>query len=101
MKNTIRSARGEIVNFDLLTIKEQIASTEPSITIRAREDFIDSRSRRKAKKLTDEVIQSAIDASKVKREIEVDASIVVTEDAGVLIDEVKTTEPTIKQKAKG
>lgn len=45
-----RSARGEIVDFDLLKIKQQIASAPPSTDVTRRKDFIENRLRRRTKK---------------------------------------------------
>lgn len=44
------SARGERVDFDLLKIKEQIASAPKATVVRAREDFIDQKFKRRSKK---------------------------------------------------
>lgn len=54
----VKSAKGEIVDFDLLKIKEQIASAPKTTNVQAREDFIDRKFRRRLKKLTDEVIDT-------------------------------------------
>jgi len=50
MVRKTRSAKGVEVNFDLMKIKEQIASQPPSIDVRKRQDFIESRLRRRPKK---------------------------------------------------
>lgn len=47
----IKSARGETVDFDLLKIKEAIASNPPTTEVKARQDFIDKRLRRRIKKV--------------------------------------------------
>lgn len=44
-----RSAKGEIVDFDVLKIKEQMANAPPSVDVRARQDFIDRRLKRRLK----------------------------------------------------
>ncbi len=57
----VRSARGAIVDFDLLKIKEQIASAPKPVTVEARENFIDNKFKRKMKKQTREAIDMAHD----------------------------------------
>lgn len=50
MTQKVRSARGEMVDFDLLRIKEQIAARPTTNDVRARQDFIESKIRRRLKK---------------------------------------------------
>ena len=62
MAKRIRSAKGEIVDFDLLTIKQQIAGNpnkqpakmteEPPMQIKRPENFIDKKTKRKIAKTT-------------------------------------------------
>lgn len=61
MAKRIRSARGELVDFDVLSIKQQIASTNenkskeevPVVNIQRQQNFIDKKIKRKiAKTLT-------------------------------------------------
>lgn len=47
----VRSAKGQMVDFDLLKIKEQIASEPPPVDVRARQDHIDQRLRRRLRKV--------------------------------------------------
>lgn len=51
MGKKIRSARGEQVDFDLLKIKEQMASSPPPMDVKKRQDFIEKRLRRRLKKI--------------------------------------------------
>ena len=51
----VKSAKGEIVDFDLLKIKEQIASAPKTTNVQAREDFIDRKFKRRLKKTADSV----------------------------------------------
>ncbi len=51
MGKKTRSARGEQVDFDLLRIKEQIASSPPPMDVKKRQDFIEKRLRRRLKKV--------------------------------------------------
>lgn len=48
-----RSARGEIVDFDLLRIKENLATAPKGSTVKAREDFIDNKFKRRLRRLTE------------------------------------------------
>lgn len=50
MGKKVKSARGELVDFDLLKIKRQMASSPPTADVKARESFIDRRLRRRVKK---------------------------------------------------
>ena len=52
MGKPVRSARGQLVDFDLLKIKQQIAAAPKPTNVQVREDFIDPRLRRRIKKLT-------------------------------------------------
>lgn len=47
----VRSARGELVDFDLLRIKEQMASTPKQTTVQQREQFVDQRLKRRVGRL--------------------------------------------------
>ena len=62
------SARGEIVDFDLLKIKAQINESSPkSIEVVARERFIDKRRRRTSRKI-DEMLQQQADSTRYAEE---------------------------------
>jgi hypothetical protein len=54
MGRAVRSARGEKVDFDLLKIKQQIASAPKTTDVKARENFIDQKFKRRLKKLVRE-----------------------------------------------
>lgn len=47
----VRSAKGEMVDFDLIRIKAQIASRAPTQDVRARQDFIERKLHRRIKKV--------------------------------------------------
>ena len=51
MGKPVKSAKGQIVDFDLLKIKQQMASAPKPTNVQAREDFIDQRFKRRLKKL--------------------------------------------------
>ena len=48
-----RSARGEVVDFDILTIKQKLASKTKPVEVKEREDYIAQKSRRRRSKKTD------------------------------------------------
>ena len=54
MKKT-RSAKGLMVDFDLLEIKSQIASAPKTLNVEKREQFIDKKLRRRLKKIKKKV----------------------------------------------
>jgi hypothetical protein len=60
MSKPVKSARGATVDFDLLRIKQQIASAPKPTTVQAREDFIDQRFKRRLKKMKRDVVQPTV-----------------------------------------
>lgn len=46
-----RSAKGLMIDFDLLKIKQQIAATPKTTDVKKREDFIDKKLRRRVKRI--------------------------------------------------
>jgi len=98
MGNTVRSAKGELVDFDLLKIKQQIASSPPTTDVRARQDFIDKRLRHRVKKVP-------TPAPKINAELDVDVdkklpSPVDIGTDGKFIDEVKPKKSSQKARPK-
>lgn len=57
----VLSARGERVDFDLMKIKQQIAAAPKAVTVKAREDFIDQKFKRRLKRQTQEVIAAVVE----------------------------------------
>ena len=49
MAKTVKSARGVEVNFDVLKIKQDIASAPAPMEVAARENFVEKRLKRKLK----------------------------------------------------
>ena len=96
-----RSAKGEIVDFDLLKIKEQIASAPPSHEVKRRMEFIENRLRRRTKKAPVVVPQVDVDNNNVTtaEPVEVKEDIVV-EQAPIEQKTTTTTKKTTKQKAR-
>jgi hypothetical protein len=46
-----RSAKGEIVDFDLLKIRQKLTAQPVTLDVKAREDFIDKKLRRRMRKV--------------------------------------------------
>lgn len=88
MASKTRSARGEIVDFDLLKIKQQMSQAPKTTSVKAREDFVDAKFRRRVKQARQKVAVEKV-------EVEVDKKITTT------VDENKdgTTKPTKPAKA--
>jgi hypothetical protein len=59
--------RGEVIDFDLEQIKGQIASRPAPSNVKARQDFIDRKFRRRVKKISDQI--KNLESSKVDRKI--------------------------------
>ena len=49
-RSDVRSARGELVNFDLLKIKQQMADIPKPVVVEARENFVDNKFKRQLKR---------------------------------------------------
>lgn len=58
MAKGVRSARGALVDFDLLRLKQQMAAAPKTTTVQAREDFIDQKFKRRLKKMKRDVAGS-------------------------------------------
>lgn len=56
MTKTVKSARGETVNFDLIRIKQQIAAAPKPTNVQAREEFIDQKFKRRLNRLAREAV---------------------------------------------
>lgn len=56
---SVKSARGELVDFDLLKIRNQMAAAPKPTSVQAREEFVDAKLRRRLKTLTTTVQQTA------------------------------------------
>lgn len=54
---TVLSARGQVVNFDLLKIKETLGNQVPTVTIKERENLIDGRLNRRAKSVFNKILE--------------------------------------------
>ena len=92
MGKRVKSARGQIVDFDLLKIKEQIAAAPPPVDVQQRQDFVERRLRRRAKK-TLPMVESAA-------EIVVEPEMPEPEEQLAKIDEVKVEQTKPKASSK-
>jgi hypothetical protein len=61
----VLSARGERVDFDLIKIKQQIAAAPKAVTVKAREDFIDQKSKRRLNRQIREVVAKVTEEATV------------------------------------
>lgn len=100
MGKKVRTMRGEILDWDLASVKNQMAKKPAPLNVKERQDFIDSKLRRRVKRVKDQIHE--LQSTKVDRKI---AEAPVAEQE--LIDENKpvateeTTTPkkrTIKRK---
>ena len=92
-----KSAKGEIVDFDLLKIKQQIASAPPSSDVARRQDFIENRLRRRTKKVVLPVAPIETNASVPEVAEEVKEDIVIEKAS---IENTKSNKTSTKQKAR-
>lgn len=87
-----RSARGEIVDFDLLRIKENLATSPKGSTVKAREDFIDNKFKRRLRRLTEATVASpAVSAG--------EATSVAVEQIAPVEEYDETPEDAVEEKA--
>lgn len=63
MSKGVKSARGQVVDFDLLKIKQQIASAPKPTQVQVREDFIDQKFKRRLKRLNTEAAAAVANQS--------------------------------------
>lgn len=86
-----RSAKGVVVDFDLLRIKEQMSATPTSVDVRKRQDFIENRLRRRARK---KVPAELLAAANEKVRIEVEKTMPAVEDEPAeMFEEESAVEP--------
>lgn len=84
----VKSAKGKVIDFDLLKIKRGLADKPVSIDVKARQAFIDQKARRRLRKITKQA-SAAIDVNS-----EVLAAIESTK-AQPLIDAKPTPAPQV------
>ncbi len=57
----VKSAKGKVIDFDLLKIKRQMSGKPISIDVKARQNYIDQKARRRLRKVTNKAIAATID----------------------------------------
>ncbi len=57
----VRSAKGVLVDFDLIKIKQQMSTAPKPVVVEARENFIDNKFKRQLKKQVRDAIELATD----------------------------------------
>lgn len=93
----VRSARGEVIDFDLMEIKSQMANHPKPTDVKKRETFIESRLHRRAKKLeqktkklAEELLMKQDKKSEEEKKIEEnDTEMIVEEDVKPKIRQIK------------
>jgi len=97
MPKKVRTAKGQIVDFDLLKIKEQMVDAPSPANVKARQDFIDQKMRRRVKRVKDQLAEAKKNPKQppveVKPKLETQAA-----EQGPKIDEVKPQKRKIKRK---
>lgn len=68
MSRKARSARGELVDFDLLAIKEQLATTPVPVGVDQRRRFIDEKEGIKTKEVVEQIPQDLPSALNIAME---------------------------------
>lgn len=61
MGKKVRSAKGELVDFDYLKIKEQLASAPTPMEVKNRQNFIENKMKRRLKKKLPVIEKSAVE----------------------------------------
>jgi len=67
MGKKTKSARGAMVDFDLMKIKSQIASAPKPVDVQAREEFIDRKLRRRVKRAQKKLEQVAVETPETEQ----------------------------------
>lgn len=98
MSKKVRSAKGEVVDFDYLKIKEQLASAPTPMEVKNRQNFIENRLKRRLKKKLPVIEQAAIE---VAPELpEPSEEIAVKEESVTEVVKEEAPKTTTKQKAR-
>ena len=80
MSKTARSARGDIVDFDLLAIKQQLALKPVPVSVDARRRFIDERDGLKSRRVVD-MQESIVEAQSNTTTIDMDGPLAMAAQA--------------------
>lgn len=95
MPKKVRSARGEMVDFDLIAIKQQIAARPATNDVRARQDFIEKKLRRRLKK-------AAKTKPEVVKGVDVEPTLPApaSEALAAVVEQTQAPSPNLKTKQK-
>lgn len=104
MSRKVRTARGSTLDFDLLKIKQQMATAPQSLHVRKRKDFIEQRLRRRVKKVAqarDETKKGVVAADMDVTPTLPNTEVVEEKQELIEVQEPKPTKPTApRQKAR-
>lgn len=95
MPKKVRSAKGQILDFDLLRIKEQLGDAPKPANVQARQDFIDQKMRRRVKRVKDNIAEAKKNPKPV--DVKSDPKVESTKQ-GKTIDEAKPQKRKIRRK---
>lgn len=97
MAKKVRSARGVLVDFDLLKVKQQIAES-PAVDVTAREDFVERRLRRRTRRATTPVKPIVAEPSESLEETDVELPEEELVEAADVVPEADEQPRTIKKR---
>jgi len=61
MAKKVRTARGDIIDFELFKIKEGLSTSTPSVEVKARERFIENKMKRRIKRAKNRMMKDMKD----------------------------------------
>jgi len=96
MPKRVRTAKGQIIDFDLLKIKEQMENAPAPANVQARQDFIDQKMRRRVKRVKEQLEAAKKNPKKKPVDVNPDLDVQST-DQGIKIDEVKPPKRKIRR----
>ena len=98
MPKKVRSAKGQVIDFDLLRIKQQLGEAPTPANVQARQDFIDQKMRRRVKRVKDKLAEAKKNPAPPKP-VDVKPTLEVqTAEQGKKIDEAKPQKRKIRRK---
>lgn len=97
MKKKVRSIKGEIVNFDLSNIKDQISNKAPTTDVKNREKYIFSKRRRGSKKAINKALDDNAPQKSTSKEKPVVVAPSIAESDGAK-DKKETKKKIVKKK---
>lgn len=100
MGKKVRSAKGEMVDFDFLKIKEQLASAPTPMEVKNRQNFIENRLKRRLKKKLPVVEKAAVEVEPKLPEPEENVVVKVVVEEAPVVEAVTEKPTTTKQKAR-